>query len=53
MSQYQSRKRESEEVAELEWLEDGVDFLVDTAVDCTVTIISGIWQLLRGKPPAR
>ena len=47
MSQYQSRDRaESKEVAELEWLEDGIDHLVDTTFDCAKTIICGIFQLL-------
>lgn len=53
MSKYQARKHESEEVAELEWLEDGVDFLVDTAVDCTQTIFRGLLQLLFGDRPRR
>lgn len=53
MSQYQSRERDSKKVAELEWLEEGVDFLVDTAVGCTATIVLRVWQLLWGKNPGQ
>jgi hypothetical protein len=54
MSQYQSRDREdSEPIAELQWLEDSVDHLVDTAAACVVTIVSGMFQLLSGRDQKR
>lgn len=53
MSKYPAREKESKEIAELEWLEDSVDILVDTAVSCATTIFLSVWQLLKNENSKR
>lgn len=41
-----SRKRR-DQVAELQWLEDGINLLVNSALQCTKVIVLGVLQLYR------
>lgn len=56
MSQYQTRDhvRESDEpVAELQWLEDGVNIIAAEGFRCAKTIVCGLFQLLSGNTEER
>lgn len=48
MSQYQSRdsSQEREEVAELEWLEDGVTIIAAHGLHCATRLLYGVFRLL-------
>jgi hypothetical protein len=56
MSQYQTRDsvRESDEVvAELQWLEDGVNIIAAEGLRCAKTIVCGLFQILSGNAEER
>jgi hypothetical protein len=48
MSQYQSRDsgQEHEEIAELEWLEDGVNIIAAHGLHCATRLFYGVFRLL-------